>query len=617
MQFLRDKTLKQLGIYTLIFISGILIVQYGVIRHTIFSFTEAEQKIDFARYTQLTNQQITLQTQQVLRHQSTDKASLLAQLKQQDDRLKILAEGGRLEGKDQFIEPLSRLPKISFNHLQERYAAYKEAILVLLNEPTTLEKTIVIAEADSVNSEVTETIDIPNPAYTQANMEFEALWQNVSNSFSKLLADLEAEVLKKRDRVLNLFFASVVFDVLLLIALFYLFTVHVLKPLRIIKANTENHTHSNGFVHNEIGEVAYHINQTIENLKDATDFVTAIGEGKLDLDYKTTLDDSYEPGKNKLADSLIDMQGKLRQMNDEESKRKWANEGLAKFVDILRASNDNVKSLGDKVIASLVNYTESNQGALYILNDEDPHNKHLELISLFAFDIKKAEQQKIKLGQGILGQTFLEKETTYLTDFPEEYIRITSGLGDANPKSILMVPLKVDLQVYGIVELASFGTYEPHVISFVEKLGESIASTLASVRSTEKNRQLIEQFQQQTEEMRAQEEEMRQNMEELQATQEEISRKERSYLQRIEELESKMAAATSPAEIEALKRQWFTKEVAYQQSVAELQQQLAQKPARSDDWQLAEEVEKTLQLQLEALQITQEELTRKSRATSR
>ena len=120
---------------------------------------------------------------------------------------------------------------------------------------------------------------------------------------------------------------------------------------------------------------------------------------------------------------------------------------------------------------------------------------------------------------------------------PEEYIRITSGLGDANPRALLLFPLKVDKEAYGIIELASFREYEQHEIEFVEKLGESIAATLASVRGTQKNRQLIEQFQEQTEQMRAQEEEMRQNMEELEATQEELKRREREYQDKIRDLE--------------------------------------------------------------------------------
>jgi GAF domain-containing protein len=305
------------------------------------------------------------------------------------------------------------------------------------------------------------------------------------------------------------------------------------------------------------------------------------------------------------------MQSRLKALNEEERKRQWSNEGLTKFVDILRSSNDDVNILGDKIIAALVQYTKSNQGALYILNDEDSGNKYLELVSLFAFDIKKHEQQKIKLGEGILGQTFLEKETTYITNMPESYIRITSGLGDASPRSLLLVPLKVDTQVYGIIELASFSEFLPHEIAFVEKLGESIASTLASVRAAQKNRQLIQQFQQQTEQMRAQEEEMRQNMEELQATQEEVARKEKSYLARIKELEEQPGMKAAHSEVKDLKSRLEKTEREYQERIEELQAQLAQKPIHGDEWELASEVEKALKMNLQALQITQEELNRK------
>ena len=337
----------------------------------------------------------------------------------------------------------------------------------------------------------------------------------------------------------------------------------------------------------------------------------SIGEGKLDIDYKETLDPQYVPGKNKLADSLIQMQEKLKALNETERRRQWATEGLTKFVEIMRSSNDNLNSLGDAVISALVQYTKSNQGGLYILNDEDPNNKYLELISLFAFDTKKHEQQKVKLGEGILGQTFLEKETTHLTNMPDEYIRITSGLGDANPRALLLFPLKVDKEAYGIIELASFHEYQQHEIEFVEKLGESIAATLGSVRAAQKNRQLIEQFQQQTEEMRAQEEEMRQNMEELQATQEEVVRKEQAYLQRIKDLENTVKKSDS-GEAETIRENAQKVEHTLRLKIEELTAQLANNQSPTDEWALAQDVEKTLKVNLEAIKITQEELNRKA-----
>jgi PAS domain S-box-containing protein len=92
---------------------------------------------------------------------------------------------------------------------------------------------------------------------------------------------------------------------------------------------------------------------------------------------------------------------------------------------------------------------------------------------------------------------------------------------------LLLVPLKINEKIFGVLELATFGKYENHEVELVEKLTESIASTISSVRVSESTRILLEKTQQQAEEMRAQEEEMRQNMEELEATQEEMRRKEK------------------------------------------------------------------------------------------
>ncbi|HZB11485.1 MAG TPA: GAF domain-containing protein, partial [Chryseolinea sp.] len=478
---------------------------------------------------------------------------------------------------------------------------YKESL-----EGSIIQANTAVVAPPSDTSGVNAGMKVP----VATNVLQEAKWLSLSDWFTKLIHDLEEEVTNKQQAILGWLAIFIAFDIALLAFLYYGFNKLVIRPVQGLEANIFNHKHTDELSNNEIGKVTHQINEIIENLKDATDFVISIGEGKLDIDYKETLDPQYVPGKNKLADSLIQMQEKLKALNETERRRQWATEGLTKFVEIMRSSNDNLSSLGDAVISALVQYTRSNQGGLYILNDEDPNNKYLELISLFAFDSKKYEQQKVKLGEGILGQTFLEKETTHLTNMPEEYIRITSGLGEANPRALLLFPLKVDKEAYGIIELASFHEYQQHEIEFVEKLGESIAATLASVRGTQKNRQLIEQFQQQTEEMRAQEEEMRQNMEELQATQEEVARKEQAYLQRIKELENSVNNSGS-SDLEAIRENAEKVERELRRQVEELNARLSNGP-KAEDWAVAEDVERTLKMNLEAIKITQEELDRKA-----
>lgn len=612
MNFLRDRSLKQLGAYLLVLTSLVFIAEYFIIRRKINQLDEAERKIDFARGVQLSSQQLALQLQLYLNGREDLAAEVASRLEHQDYLLKILSDGGRIEGTDHFLQPLSRLPRITFDNLTTKWNEYKRNTFTLLSKGETMEEPAAVeAPADST-ALATMVPSAPSPepmhtGYARSRLRNEGLWLSLANWYDKLVIDLEDEVIGKREAIYTWLIILIVLNIGLLAGVYYLFRRYVLGHLNSI-SSTRFTSHSNGVAKNEIHHLQVRIDETLGNLKDATDFVTAIGHGNLSVDYKDSLDNSHNRSQNLLADSLVEMQAKLKAMNEEERKRQWANEGLTKFVDILRSSNDNIHALGDRIISTLIQYTGSNQGGLYLLNDEDEHNRHLELIALFAFDIKKFVQQKIKLGEGILGQTFLEKETTYLTDIPEEYVRITSGLGDATPKCILIVPLKIDQEVYGLVELASFREYQPHEITFVEKLGETIASTFGNVRAAQKNRHLIDEFQRQTDLMKSQEEVMRQNMEELQATQEEIVRKERNYQARIQELEEQAGDQTVVRDLETVRQELVRKERDYQTKIHELEKQVAQKPLKADDWELAQEVERTLRINLDALKITREEL---------
>lgn len=322
--------------------------------------------------------------------------------------------------------------------------------------------------------------------------------------------------------------------IILLSFVIYIVTLNITRPIERITSSlkklSKGHINKNMKFHassgDEIEEMSNALNASIEGLEEKTTFANEIGQGNLDYAFSLRSDDDL------LGHSLIDMQKSLQQARKEEDirkeedrKRQWVNEGLAKFADILRQNNDNIQQLGDDIISNLVKYLDANQGGLFLLTEEEGVEPVLDLLSAFAFDRKKYHQKRIPYGEGLVGTCAIEKESTYLTEIPNDYIEITSGLGDSNPTSILLVPLKLEEKIFGVTELASFHELEQYQIDFVEKVAESIASTLSSVKSNMQTNELLEKFQQQSEELAAQEEEMRQNLEELQATQEEAARK--------------------------------------------------------------------------------------------
>jgi PAS domain S-box-containing protein len=255
-------------------------------------------------------------------------------------------------------------------------------------------------------------------------------------------------------------------------------------------------------------------------------FINNLREGNLN-NIELVAEDQDQLSKSllKLRDYLISSNKEQEKRRIEEEQRNWVTQGLAQFAEILRKNNDNLEELSYNIISYMVNYLKINQGGVYLLNNSKK-DKFFELTACIAFDRKKFSDKVIQCDEGLIGRCAIEKDTIYMTDVPNDYITITSGLGQSNPSAILIVPLKVNEEIYGVIELASFSEFQPFEIEFVERTAESIASTISSVQINIQTTKLLRETQIQAEKMSQQEEELRQNLEEMQATQEESDRRE-------------------------------------------------------------------------------------------
>ena len=282
------------------------------------------------------------------------------------------------------------------------------------------------------------------------------------------------------------------------------------------------------------------INKIISNLKNASTFIQNIAQGNLDVTWEGMDEEARANNSGTIAGQLLQMRDQLISVKESDDRRKWVTEGVANFSDLVREHKDDFDVLTKKVISFVVKYTKSNQGGLYLLNDTEDED-YIELASCYAYDKHKHIDQKIPYGVGLIGEVFKEGETAIYKDIPEDYINITSGLGEALPRNLIMIPIKTDDHTLGVIELASFQLFLDHHIRFLERIALALASEVASSKSNTLTKQLLESSKENEEMMRAQEEEMRQNMEELQATQEEQERQRRELQDKIRELEEKLA----------------------------------------------------------------------------
>ncbi len=280
-------------------------------------------------------------------------------------------------------------------------------------------------------------------------------------------------------------------------------------------------------INDELAEVIHASNNLSQNLSKASKFAIEISKGNFDHNFEAV------GSQDTLGNALIHMRNELKKYAEKEKQTTWINFGIAKFAQILRKQDTSLQDISYVMLHELIKYLDANQGGIFVY-DKDSDTLHQ--MACHAYNRKKQLEKTIQKYEGLVGQCFLEAEHILITDLPPSYIHITSGLGYATPKVLLLMPLIYNDQVLGVLELASFNNFEDYKIEFIRKVAENFASLVYNITKNDLTKKLLEDSTLNRENIKQKEEEMRQNIEELTAIQEEMKRKELYFIEEIARL---------------------------------------------------------------------------------
>jgi HAMP domain-containing protein len=210
-----------------------------------------------------------------------------------------------------------------------------------------------------------------------------------------------------------------------------------------------------------------------------------------------------------LGDSINNMTAQLREESEANKQQIWRKDGLSMINDIMRGEQ-NPRDIANELCQFIANYIGSQIVTFYVMEEGK-----LNLLGSYAFDKQSQKNESIAIGEGFVGQAAKDKELISILNIPDDYMRVKSSLGEAQPKSIVVVPFLYNNQTQGVMEIGSFKDQPPESIDFLKGIMEPLGMSIRSVTEQLKTKKLLKVSQRQAEEMKTQEEELRASNENL------------------------------------------------------------------------------------------------------
>ncbi len=265
------------------------------------------------------------------------------------------------------------------------------------------------------------------------------------------------------------------------------------------------------------------VNQLAANLttqvRAIADVATAVTKGDLTRSIQVAAQGEVAS----LKDNINEMIRNLKDTTIKTNEQDWLKTNLAKFTRMLQGQKD-MLTVGKLILSELAPVVSAQHGVFYIVEspkDEtiepsEENEAYLKLLASYAFRNRKNVSNKFSLGEGLVGQAALEKERILITNAPTDYVQITSGLGQATPTNIIVLPVLFEGRVKAVMELSSFEQFSPTHQAFLDQLVESIGIVLNTIEANTRTEDLLKQSQSLAKELQSRQEELQNTNQELQ-----------------------------------------------------------------------------------------------------
>ncbi len=262
------------------------------------------------------------------------------------------------------------------------------------------------------------------------------------------------------------------------------------------------------------GDLTDNVNELAGNLtrqvRAIGDVATAVTKG----DLTQSIDVEARGEVAMLKDNINQMILTLAETTRVNEEQDWLKTHLAQFTRMLQGQRE-LSTVADQVLSQLAPVVEAQHGAFYVAERDEDDAMVLKLFASYAFNDRKRVASEFRLGEGLVGQAARERKRISVIDLPGDYIRIGSALGEAAPKSVVVVPIQYEGSVKGVIELASFRPFTAIQLAFLDQLLESLGIVVATIEATMRTDELLRQSQSMAVELRTQQDELQLTNEEL------------------------------------------------------------------------------------------------------